>query len=104
MGLLVGVFLMIAVKKAVILVIVAAVLVPIFMGLGWNYAWKKRAILSFVKRFPDAELRGAVDGQFVKVIGVSVVALFSCLYVIFGSDFVWIFSIFDFYVLVKLSF
>ncbi|XP_057537342.1 uncharacterized membrane protein At1g16860-like [Amaranthus tricolor] len=70
MGLLVGVFLMIAVKKAVILVIVAAVLVPIFMGLGWNYAWKKRAILSFVKRFPDAELRGAVDGQFVKVIGV----------------------------------
>ncbi|XP_057544508.1 uncharacterized membrane protein At1g16860-like [Amaranthus tricolor] len=70
MGLLVGVFLMVAVKKALILVVVAAVLVPIFVGLGWNYAWKKRAILSFVKKFPDAELRGAVDGQFVKVTGV----------------------------------
>lgn len=70
MGLLVGVFLMVAVKKAVILVAVAAVLVPVFVGLGWNYAWGKRAILGFVKNFPDAELRGAVDGQFVKVTGV----------------------------------
>ncbi|KNA25592.1 hypothetical protein SOVF_005190 [Spinacia oleracea] len=70
MGLLVGVFLMVAVKKAVMLVVFAAILVPIFVGLGWNYAWGKRAILGFVKKFPDAELRGAVDGQFVKVTGV----------------------------------
>ncbi|XP_021730814.1 uncharacterized membrane protein At1g16860-like [Chenopodium quinoa] len=70
MGLLIGVFLMVAVKKAVILVVFAAILVPIIMGLGWNYAWGKRAILGFVQKFPDAELRGAVDGQFVKVTGV----------------------------------
>lgn len=70
MALLVGVFLMFAVKKPVILVVVVAVLVPAFVGLGWNYAWGRRAILGFVKSFPDAELRGAVDGQFVKVTGV----------------------------------
>lgn len=75
MGLLVGVFLMVAVKKAVMLVVFAAILVPIFVGLGWNYAWGKRAILGFVKKFPDAELRGAVDGQFVKVTGVNYLIL-----------------------------
>lgn len=70
MGLLVGAFLMVAVKKPVILVAVAAVLVPVLVGIIWNCAWGKRAILAFVKKFPDTELRGAVDGQFVKVTGV----------------------------------
>ncbi|XP_074270182.1 putative membrane protein At1g16860 [Silene latifolia] len=70
MGLLVGVFLMVAVKKPVILVAVIAVLVPVMAVLAWNYAWKKRAVLGYVTRFPDTELRGAVDGQFVKVTGV----------------------------------
>jgi len=71
MGLLVGAFLMVAVKKPVILVAVVAVLVPVLVGVIWNYAWGKRAILAFVKKFPDSELRGAVDGQFVKVTGVT---------------------------------
>ncbi|KAH9609609.1 hypothetical protein KSS87_014081 [Heliosperma pusillum] len=70
MGLLVGVFLMVAVKKPVILVAVVAVLLPVMAVLAWNYAWKKRAVLGFVTTFPDTELRGALDGQFVKVTGV----------------------------------
>ncbi|KAK9715049.1 hypothetical protein RND81_06G139800 [Saponaria officinalis] len=70
MGLLVGVFLMVAVKKVVILVAVAAVLVPVLVGFGWSYMWRRRAVLGFVSSFPDTELRGAVDGQFVKVTGV----------------------------------
>lgn len=70
MGLLVGAFLMVAVKKAVILVAVGAVLVPLFVGLIWNCAWGRRGLLGFVRRYPDTALRGAIDGQYVKVTGV----------------------------------
>ncbi|XP_021666191.2 uncharacterized membrane protein At1g16860 isoform X2 [Hevea brasiliensis] len=69
MGLLVGAFLMVAVKKAVILVAVGAILVPVIVGLVWNCVWGRRGLLGFVMRYPDAELRGAVDGQYVKVTG-----------------------------------
>ncbi|XP_065878855.1 uncharacterized membrane protein At1g16860 [Euphorbia lathyris] len=70
MGLLVGGFLMVAVKKAIILLAVGAILVPVFMGLIWNCVWGRRGLLAFVRKFPDAELRGAIDGQYVKVTGV----------------------------------
>ena len=64
------------VKKAVVLAAVVAVLMVVFVGFGWNYVWRKRAILGFVRNFPDTELRGAVDGQFVKVTGVRKVSPF----------------------------
>ncbi|XP_050368786.1 uncharacterized membrane protein At1g16860 [Argentina anserina] len=70
MGLLVGGFLMVAVKKWVILVAVALVLVPVGVVIVWNYVWGKRALLGYVRSYRDAELRGAIDGQFVKVTGV----------------------------------
>ncbi|XP_022848234.1 uncharacterized membrane protein At1g16860-like [Olea europaea var. sylvestris] len=70
MGLVVGAFLMAAVKKPVILVAVVAVLVPAVVVLIWNYASRKRGVLSFLKKYPDVELRGAADGQYVKVTGV----------------------------------
>ncbi|KAG6778450.1 hypothetical protein POTOM_014784 [Populus tomentosa] len=69
MGLLVGAFLMVAVKKAVILLAVGAVLVPLIVGLIWNCAWGRSGLLGFVRRYPDTELRGAIDGQYVKVTG-----------------------------------
>nr|XP_025693977.1 uncharacterized membrane protein At1g16860 isoform X1 [Arachis hypogaea] len=70
MGLLVGVFLMVAVKKFVILVALVAVIVPVVALTVWNCVWGRRGLLGFVKRYPDAELRGAIDGQYVKVTGV----------------------------------
>lgn len=70
MSLLVGVFLMVAVKKAVILVAVGAIIVPVVVLITWNCAFGRRGLLGFVKRYPDAELRGAIDGQYVKVTGV----------------------------------
>lgn len=70
MGLVVGAFLMVAVKKAMILVAVAGVLAPMVVILLWNFAYKERGLLGYLKRYPDAELRGAIDGQFVKVTGV----------------------------------
>ncbi|GAB4830781.1 hypothetical protein Ancab_004814 [Ancistrocladus abbreviatus] len=70
MGLFVGVFLMVAVKKPVILAAVAALVVPTVVVVGWSCAWRKNNVLGFVKKYPDTELRGAVDGQYVKVTGV----------------------------------
>ncbi|KAH9749745.1 ubiquitin-specific protease family C19-related protein [Citrus sinensis] len=69
MGVMVGAFLMVAVKKAVVLVAVAAVVGPLFIGMIWNCVWGRRGLLGFVKKYPDTELRGAIDGQYVKVTG-----------------------------------
>ncbi|XWS18145.1 hypothetical protein CRYUN_Cryun32bG0017000 [Craigia yunnanensis] len=70
MGLLVGAFLMVAVKKVVVLGAVGAVVTPMGLGLVWNCIWGRKGLLGFLRRYPDAELRGAVDGQYVKVTGV----------------------------------
>ncbi|KAK8629549.1 hypothetical protein V6N13_078384 [Hibiscus sabdariffa] len=70
MGLLVGAFLMVAVKKVVVLGAVGAVFVPMGLGLVWNCIWGRKGLLGYMRRYPDAELRGAVDGQYVKVTGV----------------------------------
>ncbi|XP_038882720.1 uncharacterized membrane protein At1g16860 [Benincasa hispida] len=69
-GLLVGAFLMVAVKKPIILVVAAGLLVPAVVAVLWNIAWGKKGLIGFVRRYPDAELRGAIDGQYVKVTGV----------------------------------
>lgn len=69
-GLMVGTFLMVAVKKPLILVAVVAVLVLAGVVIIWNCACKRRRLISFLRKYPDAELRGAVDGQFVKVTGI----------------------------------
>ncbi|KAK8974055.1 hypothetical protein V6N11_064544 [Hibiscus sabdariffa] len=70
MGLLVGAFLMVAVKKVVVLGAVGAVVVPMGLGLVWNCIWGRKGLLGYMRRYPDAELRGAVHGQYVKVTGV----------------------------------
>ncbi|CAK9181707.1 unnamed protein product [Ilex paraguariensis] len=90
MGLVVGAFLTVAVKKVVILVAVAAILAPVVVGILWNYGWKRKGLLGFLKRYPDAELRGAIDGQYVKVTGWSVLIEFSyygILWNLFGPPF-----------------
>ncbi|KAH6824520.1 Ubiquitin-specific protease family C19-related protein [Perilla frutescens var. hirtella] len=63
-------FLIAAVKKVVTLAVAAAVLVPAVVIVVWNHAYRKKGVLGFLRKFPDSELRNAVDGQFVKVTGV----------------------------------
>ncbi|KAF8092500.1 hypothetical protein N665_0413s0040 [Sinapis alba] len=70
MGLLVGAFLTVAVKKPVVIAAVLAAVVPAVVVLVWNCVWGRKGLVSFIKKYPDAELRGAIDGQFVKVTGV----------------------------------
>ncbi|GFZ10646.1 ubiquitin-specific protease family C19-related protein [Actinidia rufa] len=68
--LMVGVFLTVAVKKAEVSVVAAGILVAAVVVVLWNCGCRKRGFLGFLKRYPDAELRGAIDGQYVKVTGV----------------------------------
>ncbi|CAN8231017.1 unnamed protein product [Cochlearia groenlandica] len=70
MGLLVGVFLTVAVKKPMVIAAVLAAVFPAVVVLVWNCVWRRNGLLSFIKKYQDAELRGAIDGQFVKVTGV----------------------------------
>ncbi|KAF5944194.1 hypothetical protein HYC85_018271 [Camellia sinensis] len=70
MGSMIGAFLMVAVKKVLILPVVAGILAAVTAVVVWNCAWMKRGLLGFLNRYPDAELRGAIDGQYVKVTGV----------------------------------
>lgn len=75
-GLMVGLFLMVTVKKVVVLVAVGGVFALVVMWVGWNYAWGRRGLMRWLSKYPDAELRGAKDGQFIKVTGVRFSALF----------------------------
>ncbi|EPS62355.1 hypothetical protein M569_12434, partial [Genlisea aurea] len=70
MGLVVGVFLLAAVKKLVVLVVVGVILLTSLIILIWNYAYRKRSVLVFLRKYANTELRGAIDGQYVKVTGV----------------------------------
>lgn len=71
MGLVVGVFVMVAIKKAVILVVFIAILVVVVVVVLWNLAMRRRGLVGFFSRYADSELRGATDGQYVKVTGVN---------------------------------
>ncbi|KAM7525263.1 hypothetical protein LguiA_015165 [Lonicera macranthoides] len=70
MGFVVGVFYYVALKKVDIFVAVVVVVVMAVVVVLWNLGWKERGLLGFLNSYPDAELRGATDGQYVKVTGV----------------------------------
>ncbi|GAB2298938.1 hypothetical protein Dimus_033014 [Dionaea muscipula] len=70
MGLVVGAFMMVTVKKPVILVVFAAVIVLAAVAVAWNYAWWKRGLLEFINNHPDTVLREAAHDQYVKVSGI----------------------------------
>ncbi|KAL9671963.1 hypothetical protein QQ045_009537 [Rhodiola kirilowii] len=70
MGLLVGAFLMASVRSLVFLVVAVGILVVVGAGVVWNLSMGVKGVECWVERYPDAELRGAADGQFVKVTGV----------------------------------
>uniref|UniRef100_A0A7N0VBP1 Ubiquitin-specific protease family C19-related protein n=1 Tax=Kalanchoe fedtschenkoi TaxID=63787 RepID=A0A7N0VBP1_KALFE len=66
-----GGFVMVVLKKGLLLLAVAvAVVAPVVAVVAWNWAWGRRGVLGFVDGYPDAELRSAADGQYVKVTGV----------------------------------
>ncbi|KAK9697171.1 hypothetical protein RND81_08G019700 [Saponaria officinalis] len=70
MGFIAGGFILGAVRNPILLIVVVILFSVVAAVFTWNTCWGRRAITGFIARYPDAELRTAKDGQFVKVSGV----------------------------------
>ncbi|KAK6942021.1 hypothetical protein RJ641_027398 [Dillenia turbinata] len=70
MGFIAGGFILGAVHNPILLIVVVVLFGTVAAVFTWNTYWGRRAIIGFIARYPDAELRTAKDGQFVKVSGV----------------------------------
>ncbi|XP_073003484.1 uncharacterized membrane protein At1g16860-like [Typha latifolia] len=70
MGFIAGGFILGAVHNAILLIVVVVIFGAVAALFIWNTCWGRRAIIGFISHYPDAELRTAKDGQYVKVSGV----------------------------------
>jgi hypothetical protein len=70
MGFIAGGFILGAVHNAILLIVVVVIFGFVAALLIWNACWGRRGAIGFVNRYPDADLRTAKDGQYVKVTGV----------------------------------
>ncbi|CAN6845710.1 unnamed protein product [Brassica oleracea var. botrytis] len=70
MGFLSGGFILGAVHNAVLLIVVAALFALVAALFFWNLSCERRGVTDFVGGYPDADLRTAKNGQYVKVTGV----------------------------------
>lgn len=70
MGLIAGGFILGAVHNAVLLIVVVILLAAVVALFTWNTCWGRRAIINYIARYSESELRTAKNGQLVKVSGV----------------------------------
>ncbi|XP_042498855.1 uncharacterized membrane protein At1g16860-like [Macadamia integrifolia] len=70
MGFIAGGFILGAVHNPILLIVVVVLFAAVAALFTWNSFWGRRAITGFISRYPDAELRTAKNGQYVKVSGV----------------------------------
>ncbi|CAL9188940.1 unnamed protein product [Musa hybrid cultivar] len=70
MGFIAGGFILGAVHNAVLLIVVVIIFGAVSSLFIWNTCFGRRAIIGFISQYPDAELKTAKDGQYVKVTGV----------------------------------
>ncbi|XP_071729688.1 uncharacterized membrane protein At1g16860-like [Rutidosis leptorrhynchoides] len=70
MGFIAAVFILAAVGNPILLVVVVVLFAIVSLAFSWNVYRGKKAVIKFIAQYPDAELRTAKDGQFVKVSGV----------------------------------
>ncbi|RWW06226.1 hypothetical protein BHE74_00019547 [Ensete ventricosum] len=68
MGFIAGGFILGAVHNAILLIVVLVIFGVVAALFIWNACFGRRAIIGFIARYPDAELRTAKDGQYVKVV------------------------------------
>jgi hypothetical protein len=87
MGFIAGGFILGAVHNAILLIVVVVIFGLVASLLIWNACWGRRGATGFVNRYPDADLRTARDGQYVKVTGVC------------KSDILFFFQLFSIYCL-----
>ncbi|KAK4479229.1 hypothetical protein RD792_014740 [Penstemon davidsonii] len=70
MGFIAGVFILGAVHNPILLVVVIVLFCIIATLFVWNSFWGRKAIVAYIARSPDSELRTAKNGQYIKVSGV----------------------------------
>ncbi|KAJ8553175.1 hypothetical protein K7X08_023853 [Anisodus acutangulus] len=70
MGFIAGGFILGAVHNAILLIVVVVLFGIVAALFVWNSCWGGSAIVGFITRYPDSELRTAKNGQYVKVSGV----------------------------------
>ncbi|XP_047315311.1 uncharacterized membrane protein At1g16860-like [Impatiens glandulifera] len=70
MGFIAGGFILGAVRNPILLIVVVILFTLVAVLFTWNTCWGRNAIVGFIDSYPDAELRTAKNGQFVKVSGV----------------------------------
>ncbi|WOK95003.1 hypothetical protein Cni_G03708 [Canna indica] len=70
MGFIAGGFILGAVHNPMLLIVVVSIFGVVVVLSFWNTCFGRRAILGFIAQYPDADLRTAKDGQYVKVSGV----------------------------------
>ncbi|XP_057979307.1 uncharacterized membrane protein At1g16860-like [Malania oleifera] len=70
MGFIAGGFILGAVHNPILLIVVVVLFGTVAAAFTWNAYWGRRAITGFIASYPDADLRTATEGQFVKVSGV----------------------------------
>ncbi|TXG69506.1 hypothetical protein EZV62_004441 [Acer yangbiense] len=70
MALIAGGFILGAVHNPVLLIVVVVLFGAVVAIFIWNTCWGRRAIINFIARYPDADLRTAKNGQYVKVTGL----------------------------------
>jgi hypothetical protein len=70
MGFIAGGFILGVVHNAILLIVVLVIFGFVASLLIWNACWGRRGAIGFVNRYPDANLRTARDGQYVKVTGL----------------------------------
>ncbi|XP_022843625.1 uncharacterized membrane protein At1g16860-like [Olea europaea var. sylvestris] len=70
MGFIAGGFIIGAVHNPILLIVVVILFCIVVAVFVWNSCWGRKAILGYISRYPDAELRTAKNGQYVKVSGV----------------------------------
>ncbi|KAL8217333.1 hypothetical protein R6Q57_020706 [Mikania cordata] len=70
MGFIAGGFILGAVHNAILLVVVVILFIIVVALFTWNTCYGRQSIIGFIASYPDAELRTAKDGQYVKVSGV----------------------------------
>lgn len=69
-GFVAGVFILAAIHNPILLIVVVVIFGFVAALVAWNIYFGAKGVIGFVGRYPDADLRTAKDGEYVKVTGV----------------------------------
>ena len=70
MGFIASGFILAAVQNAILMIVVVVLFGFVGALFTWNSCCGRRAVTGFISHYPDAELRTAKNGQYVKISGV----------------------------------